>query len=56
MYDVINQIDEKPFRNDVVKKDGKEPEAIRYHFYQDNMDGRQLIKRIFKALTENLNL
>ena len=54
VFEVINQIDEKLFRNDVVHNDATEPEAIRFHFYEDTDVARELIKEIFNTLDKGL--
>lgn len=54
VFEVINEINEEPFRSDVIKKDGREPEAIRFHFYGDSPSACQLIQKIFKTLGNNL--
>lgn len=47
LFEVLDSINEKPFRSDVIRKDGSEPEAIRYHFYEDCLAARQIICKIF---------
>lgn len=56
VFDIMNEINEKPFRSDVIKRDGKEPEAIRYHFSDDSLAGLKLIERIFNLLSDNIQV